>query len=161
MRLTVVALAAILVASCGRYEGPVQPEVSHHEASDHPAPETALNLKRTITLKVVVRDVVPLDFYDDQCRLMEPVPRLFHELEVKAFDDSGDLGQTKTFAVPAVAQKVQGAWCESPPVTVRIAEADRYSAFVASEGQGILDESQPIYPHSFSAWDGATVYVSE
>lgn len=160
MRLTVVAILAVLVAGCGRYVGPADHESSHHEASSQAAAEPTIETHKAITLKVIVRDVTPLNIYDDQCRLEEPIPS-YHELYVNAFDDSGMTIQSKSFVVPAVATKVPGAWCEAPPVTVRIAKADSYASFVATEGQGIADESAPIYPHVFSAWDGATVFISE
>jgi hypothetical protein len=162
MKPTMVLMVAgfLLVAGCGHYEGtaPSDPavDIEAPNASARKAPA------KEISFTIVIRDVLPLDIYDDECRLDElPAGQLLqppeHELIVAAGFDVD--GRVESYAVPKVASPIAGG-CETPGVRVRMPAAEYYSAGVASAGQGIEDPG-PAFPHTFHIWDGGTVVIFE
>jgi hypothetical protein len=103
---------------------------------------------------VIVRDVDQSDVYDENCRQVAPpsAPRNWFDkfgAKLEIFAAGTGHGSHKSLTLPANARKVRDG-CETPGVLVTLPYAEQYTAFVAMEGQGILDPKKPFYPNTFN-----------
>jgi hypothetical protein len=161
MRLAVLAIAVtLLVGGCGRYEGTtrdpsVEGDRPQAQKRDEGVARPAGDSKDR-TLRVIVRDLQPLSFYDANCKLIEDA---MPKLEVYATPAAAK-STTDTFHLPVAAQKAADG-CEAPAILVSVPNAEEYSIGVSMEGQGLASPDEPIYPDTFHvpSYGGQTATV--
>lgn len=173
MRLTAVAfLAALLLAGCGRYEGiqpergwPLQPRETNppgwtREDVNEAYERFIEDPPKTWSMRLVLRDVAPVDGYDEHCGSLQPGPKKFQDawILLSGYTKDGREIFSNEYPAPQVAKWASGV-CEAPPVVVSVPAADHYRVGVGHEGMGLFDPTRPIEPGTFVGWDKVTVLV--